>query len=360
MNRRDRIERGRASACASAPPPLFKVCAFAAWFLLAARTAQGLPALDPVTLMRQISSDSACTEAQALGPCYCGPFACGVRVTQFVPVAFIETTRAPGDSIFSPARALALPGGTIGSALSMTDNTAEAHVWLIPDDALPPALCPLCKPTSAARPVAPTDAGAAVCGPVSVVADAVMGGAASLAGDLLARLAYASELDAFNWRTGCRDLLALPASGLACALAPASAIPGGDCLGQWGPLKPRQMRDIGPSPLLHSAKTAIRAMSIARTQLGAMPYPVDTAGKLQQAYPVVSACFGVGRLPLPQAPTSDRPVLPSADGRYGWVYWRRTTCCARATGLAQCLAPVPSPVSSPLSSPGSSPGSSLP
>jgi hypothetical protein len=110
-----------------------------------------------------------------------------------------------------------------------------------------------------------------------------------------------------------------------------------NCLGAWGPLLSRQMRDIGPPPLLYSAKTAVRAMSIARDQIGSFPYPVDTGGKLQQIYPAASACFRVGHLPLPQRPDAARPVLPSVDGRYAWIYWRQTTCCIGFPAARQCL-----------------------
>jgi len=109
------------------------------------------------------------------------------------------------------------------------------------------------------------------------------------------------------------------------------------CVGQWGPLRPRPMRDIGPLPVPYSAKTAVRAMSIAREQLGVFPFPVDTRGRLQQVYPQSSACFAVGQLPLPAAPQSDRPVVTSPDGRYGWLYWRAASCCIGPGVAAQCV-----------------------
>jgi hypothetical protein len=169
--------------------------------------------------------------------------------------------------------------------------------------------------------------------------------AAAVAGPWFPRLSYASELDYINWRTGCRDLANpasyTPASPLACALAltgaAASAGDGSGCLGRWGPMAPRQMRDIGPPPILYSAKTAARAMSVARDQIGSFSYPVDTQGKLQQLYPAISACFRVGQLPLPQLPAAARPAILSADGRYGWIYWRPTTCCISYTEASQCL-----------------------
>jgi hypothetical protein len=322
--------------------------------VLAVAQAQHLPG---IALGEAAAADPSCAELQALGPCQCGPFACGVLVTQYVPVAFIETTRAPGDSLLGGlglgAGALGEPPGLAGasasSSLSTTDNTAEAHVWIIPDSALPPALCAACRPSAAMRPAPPGADDAPQCGSTAAVTQALSGALGELVGRVVPVLAYASEADMLNWRTGCRDLAAAPVSPpSACrggvAAAAALVADDDDCLGAWGPLKPRQMRDIGPPPVLYSAKTAVRAMSVARTQLGTFPYPVDVLGKLQQVYPVASACFRIGALPLPRSPWSARPTQPSADGRYGWLYWRRTTCCVRPTRLAQCLRaglPVP-------------------
>jgi hypothetical protein len=141
----------------------------------------------------------------------------------------------------------------------------------------------------------------------------------------LPSLAYASEADAANWRTGCRDLVAID-----------SWLPQLSSLRAWGALYPRQMRDLGTPPVVYSAKTAYRALSIARDQLATFPFPVDLAGRMQQAYPAVSTCFDVGEQPLPHAPDSDRPVQTSADGRYGWFYWRPVSCCVGFESLAHC------------------------
>jgi len=320
--------------------------ALAAAALVLGTGAHAVPGI--ASLLQQLAADPACAEIRTVGPCLCGPVPCGVRVTQFVPVAFIETTRAPGDTLVGAgllpggpaAGPLGALAGTASSTLSTTDNTAEAHVWIIPDNALPPPLCAACKPSDAARPAPPVEAASPLCDAAATATQSITGALADLAGPWVPVLAYASEADMLNWRTGCRDLaaVALPAPpclalpGAAAALAEDSA-----CLGAWGPLKPRQMRDIGPPPVLYSAKTAVRAMSIARAQLGSLPYPVDTSGKLQQVYPAASACFRVGSLPLPELPWSLQPTVTSLDGRYGWVYWRRTTCCVQTGRLSQCL-----------------------
>jgi hypothetical protein len=250
----------------------------------------------------------------------------------YVPVAFVETVRAPGDSLLPLpllASALADRPATLSSSQSGLDNTAEAHAWLLGDAAWLLAVhlpCLLCRPSDArsASPVSPAPVDP-LCGPASDTAAAFAPANPSGFSPLLSALAYASELDSMNWRTGCRDRLAF---GTAPAL-----------LGHWGSLYPRQMRDLGTSPIVYSAKTAFRALSIAREQLTTFPFPVDLAARMQQAYPAVSTCFDVGEQPLPQASTSARPVQSSGDGRYGWFYWRLVSCCVGFESLAHCAAP---------------------
>ena len=78
-------------------------------------------------------------------------------------------------------------------------------------------------------------------------------------------------------------------------------------------------------------------MSLARTVEGHFDYPVDTAGRLQQIYPVRSACFDVGQLPLPSASQGLQGTQTSPDGRYAWIYWRLTSCCRDPARMAaQC------------------------
>lgn len=320
-----------------------------AWLALVGAQAQGI---DLAALLRRADPDSLCAQTQLIGQCRCAGIVCGVRVRRYVPVAFIETTVKPGDTLLGmPSIQVPGLGGTVSSALSTTDNTAEAHVWRLPNalsasaSGLP---CLSCSASNAAVPVAgAADPAAAVCGPAGAVTQAVQAASGPVAAaiPLLPVLSYASELDWLNWRTGCRDLFEFAsgraAPALACGVPGAgtasSASTDASCIGAWGPMRPRQMRDIGPNPVLYSAKTAVRAMSIAREQLGDFPFPVDTQGKLQQVYPAVSACFGVGQLPLPALPPAARPVTASPDGRYGWIYWRPAVCCVGLSSAAQCL-----------------------
>jgi len=302
-------------------------------------------------VLASLVQDAACAEERIVGLCRCAGLPCGVRVECYVPVAIAETARGPGDSwlagtldLAGVMAVVAGAGSTASSSLSATDNTAEAHVWALPAGPIPGLPCLGCTAGSASAIALVSDATAAVCGPADTVVRALGTAGAALAGPFVPHLAYASELDLLNWRTGCRDL-ANPStrtalSNVACAVPGLQALagaPGASCLGQWGALLPRQMRDIGPPPPLYAAKTAVRAMSIAHEQLGTLDYPVDTDGKLQQIHPGHSACFRVGELPLPQWPSAAAPVQLSSDGRYAWLYWRKTACCIAPQAAQQCL-----------------------
>jgi hypothetical protein len=293
------------------------------------------PLFNPLELARRISPDAACTRTQVLGLCWCGGTPCGYRIRMYVPVAFVETVRAPGDSLLTAALPISAgPLSTLSSSRSSLDNTAEAHAWLLGDAAWQlsgPLPCLRCQPSDArSAPPPPSTAADLACGPASTVIAALASSLASGFGSVLLSLAYASEADAANWRTGCRDLLAID-----------SWLPDRSGLRRWGALYPRQMRDLGTPPVVYSAKTAYRALSVARDQLATFPFPVDLAARMQQGYPAVSTCFDVGEQPLPQAPFSDRPVQTSAEGRYGWFYWRPVSCCVGFESLAHCAGAHP-------------------
>jgi hypothetical protein len=340
-------QSARARLRASVVCPVLRTLALAGLLLSNGAGAQPAAsgALDLTGLLPQSLSDAACSEERIVGQCYCAGIACGLRIERFVPVALVETTRGPGDSLLGPLPPLPLApnldGASASSALSTTDNTSEAHVWSLPSGPLPGVSCILCTAGSAARLVPVPQTAPLACGPADRISAATASVAAAIAGPWLPQLSYASELDAVNWRTGCRDLAnvtgRVPALACAGPLAAVTKDVAADCLGRWGPLRPRQMRDIGPDPVLYSAKTAVRAMSIARDQIGQFAYPVDTRGKLQQAYPAVSSCFAVGALPLPTVPDAARPTAVSPDGRYGWIYWRPTSCCIGYGAARQCL-----------------------
>ena len=330
------------------------VVAIAALFALSTRAAGP----GPFDLAQRISADPASTRSEVLGLCWCGGTPCGYLVRMYVPVAFVETVRNSADSLLGVQ--FAVPAATdaadtVSSSQSALDNTAEANAWLLSDAAWQLAKsvpCMRCQPSDARSPApAPPMAADLACGSTIAVLNALASSAASSLASTLTPLVYASTADAANWRTGCRDL-ACAQDWLAQVEACMSGAPASDasvesvasvvavttpaCVGHWGALYPRQMRDLGTAPVVYSAKTAYRALSVARDQLGTFPFPVDLAGRLQQAYPVVSTCFGVGEKPLPDVQSSGQPVQISADGRYGWFYWRPVSCCVGFDSLAHC------------------------
>ena len=161
---------------------------------------------------------------------------------------------------------------------------------------------------------------------------------------------YLSEADVPNWRTGCADAsitkmmmsnnFTCSAQGIADLLNMGSSLGsllGEDlCLGHWGALYPRQMRELGLTPVEASAKTAYRAMSLARRSFNTFPFPVGTDGRMQQAYPAVSQCFNPGQR-VPQPGRSPMPAMTSPTGVYGWVYWRPAVCCVPGSASGGCF-----------------------
>src|SRR5882757_1378957 len=165
------------------------------------------PLLGPLELARRINPDAACTRLRVEALCMCGATPCGYRISMYVPVAFVETVRAPGDSLLplpSLASALADRPATLSSSQSGLDNTAEAHAWLLGDAAWLLAVhlpCLLCRPSDArsASPVSPAPVDP-LCDPASDTAAAFAPANPSGFSPLLSALAYASELDSMNWR----------------------------------------------------------------------------------------------------------------------------------------------------------------
>lgn len=320
--------------------------------------------LSPMQLATRF--DVTCTRRIVIGACKWPP---RTRIFMYVPVAYVETTAQPGEStVKSPALlpllASSVSGPVLSQARSVTDHTAEAHVYTIPDRlVLSAKLGPVnmvCTPSDAVLPHAqgPADTAAfltrdATCGAIGTVASSM---AQSLAGAFDGTIsealctpkpAYLSEIDVPNWRTGCGDAMLtklMAAHSLTCEGANGAAdfmgaaqafgsLVGPDaCLGAWGPLYPRQMRDKGNNPVAASARTAYRALSLARQSFGSLPFPVGREGFMQQAYPEAGRCFTPG---TPMQTTLTGKV--SKDGAYGWVYWRPVTCCVPKAGGGGCM-----------------------
>jgi len=312
-------------------------------------TASALPQFTPANAVDRINPSPACAQRVVVGTCWCGPVPCGWRVVQYVPTTFIETLRQPGETLLASfgtaISAAGLDGGTLtGSGQTRQthqngrDSTFEAHIFSMPERLVQIRNgCTSCRLTSAQVPATPwvSRVAGSACGDTSLIAQGIAGFASgqSATAGMAMPLHYASEVDALNWRTGCRDVGAQRVPGgsaTSCDSGFGSLVPGAamnledanSCIGRWGPLHPRQMRTRGPEERLSSAIATYRALSIARNDLGTYPYPVDTSGLLQQAYPAVSACLPVGA-----APSLPPDVLRSPDGAYAWIYWRPTTCC---------------------------------
>ncbi len=309
--------------------------------------AYALPQLTPALAVERINPSPTCAQQRVVGTCWCGPVPCGWRVTQFVPTTFIETVRTPGETLVG-AFAQALSGGMNGLGLAGPtrqthengrDSSFEAHIFSMPERLVQIRNgCFSCKTSSAQLPAsgsADSWGGGASCGDAAIVMQGLAGlaGSQAFGAGTTMPLHYASESDAFNWRTGCRDIAArrtpshpgFNCNSLTDGFGPNTPLDpayGSGCIGRWGPLFPRQMRTRGPEDRLASAITAYRALSIARTDLASYPYPVDTTGLFQQAYPGVSTCLPVGA-----SPSLPGDLLRSPDGAYAWIYWRLTTCC---------------------------------
>lgn len=292
-------------------------------------------------------------------------------VFMWVPVAYVETTRGPGDTTLWSSALLPLGqatgfGNVAQQNQSMRDNTFEAHVYTIPDRLVlsaflgPPNM--VCTPTDArmldtSGPVDSSFLDRGLCGnAMSQVSGQMMNAigsafdSASSEATCSPRPQYLSEVDLPNWRTGCGDAsiskmmmsnnFTCSAQGIADLLGAGSAfgsLLGSDvCLGHWGALYPRQMRELGLTPVEASAKTAYRAMSLARKSFGTLPFPVGTDGRMQQAYPGVSQCFHPGQQ-VPQPGSSPMPALMSPNGVYGWIYWRPAVCCVPGSDGGGCF-----------------------
>lgn len=319
-----------------------------------------LPKMSPAEVAARVNWSPQCSEFTIVGYCYCMGVPCAWHIVQYIPTAFIETVRTPGETMVAAmdssqltlAMGAGFPGNTRQINQGGKDNTFEAHVYSLPEEIIRlMTWCIKCSNNNAKMPyinAAPSYFGGmkAACGSVTKIVSQIanfsdLGGL----GGWGMQLYYAGEPDALNWRTGCRDetiINALRSNGFTCIANGIADFLGGTpeivaniigqdaCIGNWGPQYPRQMRTRGPNQVIASAVAAYRAMSVARTETGTMPYPVDTMGKMQMAYPSVSNCVKPGKLPLAAG------MKPSPDGAYGWIYWRPVTCCIPFDVVSNC------------------------
>ncbi|MBU2734591.1 hypothetical protein HAQ00_02375 [Acidithiobacillus caldus ATCC 51756] len=298
----------------------------------------------------------------------CGPIIpIGYVVSEWLPTTYTGTVKAPGE--FNLPGVGSIAAGIFGQVLGHvsqvsengTDNTFVVHVWGLTNQILALSSgtlsCFGCQLNAIQGLVYNANSGGnepiktPTCGDTSVAETAGIHAldAAFRVIPMMPIPEYFSELDMLNWRTGCRDLSItkmLRSNAFTCGAENATrgvdglskkiqGIVGKDaCIGSWGPLYPRQMRDIGPTTTIASAVEAYRGMSEAATVFHTMSAPLNLQGKMQEAYPHVSGCFKVG--------TSIKKVTKmtkgSHSGNYGWVYWVHTTCCVPFTRYESCIA----------------------
>jgi len=211
------------------------VAAAVAIAALQVRPASAQAPLPPVTPVAQMSPmtlagrlDRTCVRRIELGRCPVFPYV--RRLIQMnVPVAYVETTRQPGETtVKSPALlthwlAFGELGRTVSQTRSFADSTSEAHVYTLPVRLILSAgLGPLnmvCTQSDATAPDATSPAASATllsratCG--NLLGDVAAMMTSKLAGAFDGALSealctprpvYFSELDVPNWRTGCGDL----------------------------------------------------------------------------------------------------------------------------------------------------------
>lgn len=306
---------------------------------------------DPVSIIN--AAPDSCVDWKITGVCLSGP-----RVEHYIAVAYVEVMhrlqRTLLDTNIPPlyVRPFSIGGqtaaGAIGqSSASYANNTSEASalnvskvLWETSRHALlrkglmcsfETALSPLtaAELNSAWEQIAPSS-NCSTPDPLGFYG-----------GDLLQLMTrgYSTSGDVDQWRTGCRDKGAMNAimdGGIKCRAGQNEAGTGqGACIGNWGTLYPRQMREIGLDPLTASAKTAHRALSNGRST-GHIPFPVDMSLRYSQTSPSTSQCFGPGTYPLPTTIAgAGKPVTVSPSGEYGYLVWRKVSCCTSPSKFLQ-------------------------
>ena len=339
------------------------------WVVTAAAVLLG--SMTPLTAAYGFSLEGAinwksCAKPAIVG--LCGPIIpIGYVVSEWLPTTYTGTVKAPGEFNLPGVGSIAV--GVFGQVLGHvsqvssngTDNTFVVHVWGLTNQILALSSgtlsCFGCQLHSIQGLAYNASAGgnesinAPTCGDTKVAESAGIHAldAAFRVIPMMPIPEYFSELDTLNWRTGCRDLSItkmLRSNAFTCGAENATKGVGGlskkiqgivgkdACIGTWGPLYTRQMRDIGPTTTIASAVEAYRGMSEAATVFHTMSAPLNLQGKMQEAYPHVSGCFKVGE----SIKKVTKITKGSRSGNYGWIYWVHTTCCVPFTQYERCIA----------------------
>lgn len=289
-------------------------------------------------------------------------------VHHYMPVAFVEVTKGPDDSIFS--------GGGSGSPLTSsvssdgkTGHTFAARVWDIPETVIDIAFgfqsCRLCgKPESSSNPsrminpakLAELAETASCVPPIDMAASLqkeMLSGVQAQLMDMLPfkkcipTLLYDTSADP-HWLNGCRDIPLAASAGPLCeesGLGLASQLTdlvGGSsfnpCVGDWGAVVPRQQRVVQQDIQTAAALTAYRAIHVSAYTWGTFPYDASLKGKLQPTIPEATT----GRTPGTNKLIFNQGQSTPDDGRWGFVWWVPVTCCKNLTEIAgYCTPSVP-------------------
>ncbi len=283
-----------------------------------------------------LSIDSQTLEYKVFSPCcyYCPDY---LIVNHYQPVILIEAIRGGSDSVVSGE------GSESSSESGMVVHTKHlknfaVKIWEIPDWAIDMAMafqsCKLCGKDSAPKSTQSSDSSflSTFCS-----ADGLMSSALTAINDALPdcfpKLLYDSSLDT-DWRTGCTDLAKMTDAlkGMTCSTngaalkSIASSAFGEDdyCIGEWGPLYPRQMAWKMEDPRLAAAIAATRALSLAGEK-DYIDYSTDLEmGKLQLTFPEAKVGYPPGS---EEGRDEIEDTDSSENGVYSFVWWLPVTCC---------------------------------
>ena len=142
-------------------------------------------------------------------------------------------------------------------------------------------------------------------------------------------LLYTSELDQYNWTTGCRDTL----KGLASIPCNYGSTNEEWCIGKIGPIFPRSMASISYEQQ-GAVISAYRAAHLVVDKFKSANVPIAASKvSMQQIFPEVGECFPLHT----QNPTTiGDKVKNSPDGRYAFFLWTTVTCCKYENDIANC------------------------